>query len=85
MGEKVTVGQLRTVLHEPPSTSVLLARILRTFGEERCVALLAEALTLEHQGGLWRKDGSCKRTLGGLFLGLCREQATASEKRQIFR
>jgi len=85
MTDQLTVGQLLTVLHEPPSTGVLLARILRTFGHERCVAILAEALTLEHQGGVWRTDLSGKRTPGGVFLGLVREQATAAERRQIFR
>jgi hypothetical protein len=54
-------------------------------GEERCVLLLADALTVEHEGGLWLKDRSRKRTLGGVFLQLCREQATPAERRAMFR
>ena len=83
MRETVTVGELARVLGE--SCHVLLARCLRTLGEERCVALLAEALLIEHQGGLWLQDGSRKRTLGGVFLTLCRERATAEERQAIFR
>ena len=46
----------------------MIARALKVLGQERCIELLAEALTIEHQGGLWLKDGSGKRTLGGIFL-----------------
>jgi hypothetical protein len=42
-------------------------------------------LTIEHQGGMWLKDGSRKRTLGGVFLQLCRERNTEEEQRNIFR
>jgi hypothetical protein len=48
------------------------------------VAILAAALTIEHQGGMWLKDGSRKRTLGGIFLELCRQRSTPEEKRKIF-
>ena len=82
MGETVTASAIAKVLHE--SCHVLLARALKVLGQERCVELLAEALTIEHQGGLWLKDGSRKRTLGGVFLELCRERSTPEEKRKIF-
>jgi phosphorylated adapter RNA export protein len=83
MTDRLTVGKLAEVLHEPQH--VLFARVLKTLGEQRTVAILTEALTLEHQGGMWLKDGSRRRTLGGVFLQLCRERTTASERREIFR
>jgi hypothetical protein len=82
MHDRLTVGKLATVLRE--TEHALLARVLRTLGEERCVELLAEALLCEHTGGLWLKDGSRRRTLGGIFLQMCKERSTPAEKRQVF-
>lgn len=83
MGETVTAGAIAKVLHE--SCHIVIARALRVLGQERCVELLAAALTIEHQGGMWLKDGTRKRTLGGVFLQLVREHSTEEEKRKIFR
>jgi phosphorylated adapter RNA export protein len=83
MPERVTVEDLAAVLHEP--TRVLLARVLRTLGEHRCVAILAETLTIESNGGMLTRAGDRRRTPGGVFLELVRAQATASERRAIFR
>jgi len=83
MPERVTVADLADVLHEPKKA--LLARVLRTLGEHRCVAILTEALTIESNGGMLTRAGDRRRTLGGVFLELCRQQATAAERRQIFR
>ena len=82
MSERVTVGRLAAMLHETEHRA--LARVLKVLGEERCIMLLAEALLCEHQGGMLTKDGR-RRTLGGIFLQLCRERATGDERRQIFR
>ncbi|HEY5865311.1 MAG TPA: phosphorylated adapter RNA export RNA-binding domain-containing protein [Candidatus Tectomicrobia bacterium] len=83
MGETLTASAIAKVLHE--SCHIVIARALKVLGHERWVELLAEALTIEHQGGMLLKDGSRKRTLGGIFLQLCRERSTAEEKRAIFR
>lgn len=83
MLERVTAKALADVLHEPERW--LLIRALRTLGEARCVAILAEALTIEHTGGMLTKAGDRRRTPGGVFLELCRQQATADERRAIFR
>ena len=78
----VTARELAAVLHEPQRQ--MIARALKVLGPERCIELLADALTIEHQGGMWLKDDSRKRTLGGIFLQLCRERSTPDEKRRIF-
>lgn len=83
MGETVTAGAVARVLHE--SCHIVIARALKVLGPERCVELLTEALLVEHQGGMLLKDGSGKRTLGGVFLALCKEHSTPEEKRRIFR
>ena len=82
MSEKVTAGQIATVLREP--CHILLARALRVLGQERTITLLVDALTIESNGGMWLKDGSRRRSLGGVFLELCRQRSTAEEKRKIF-
>ena len=83
MHERVTIGQLATVLREP--CHILLARCLRTLGHERCVEILVEALTIESNGGMLTRAGGRRRSLGGVFLELCRQQATATERLAIFR
>jgi phosphorylated adapter RNA export protein len=83
MGEAVTASAIAKVLHE--SCHIVIARALKVLGQERCVELLAAALTIEHEGGLWLKDGSRRRSLGGVFLQLCRQHSTPEERRKIFR
>jgi hypothetical protein len=77
----VTARELAAVLHE--SQVQMIARVLRVLGEERVIAILADALTCEHEGGMLTKAGT-RRSMGGIFLQLCREQATREERRKIF-
>jgi phosphorylated adapter RNA export protein len=83
MGETVTASAIARVLHE--SCHIVIARALKVLGQERCVDLLVDALTIESNGGMWLKDGSRRRSLGGTFLELCRQHSTPEEKRKIFR
>jgi phosphorylated adapter RNA export protein len=78
----VTASEIARVLYE--SQRQMIARALRVLGEERCIAILADTLTCEHEGGMWLKDGSRKRSMGGIFMQLCREQATREERKRIF-
>ena len=49
----------------------IIARALKVLGQDRCVEILADVLTIESNGGLWLKDRSRRRTsLGGTFLQL---------------
>jgi phosphorylated adapter RNA export protein len=83
MREAVTAGAIARVLHE--SCYIVIARALKVLGPERCITLLVDALTIESNGGMWLKDGSRRRSPGGVFLELCRQRSTAEEKRKIFR
>ena len=60
-----------------------LARIVRTLGEERALALLARAEAVEAQGGLRLPDGS-RRTKGGVFFRLAREETSPQERARIW-
>ena len=82
--ETLTADQLATVLQEPKGKRAVLYQILQTLGQERCVALLAEALTCEHEGGMLTKDGRRKRTPGGIFFRLVKDRVTRAEHRVLF-
>ena len=57
----VTARELAAVLHE--SQVQMIARALRVLGEERVIAILADALTREHEGGMLTKEGT-RRSIG---------------------
>jgi hypothetical protein len=48
----VTARELAAVLRE--SQVYMVARVLRVLGEERVIAILADTLTCEHEGGISR-------------------------------
>ena len=54
---------------------ILIKRIVRTLGEERTRELVRHAKVVEEQGGMLVPDGSRRRTLGGVFFKLAKEQA----------
>jgi hypothetical protein len=58
--------------------------ILRVMGEERTRELVRQAKLVEEQGGMLVPDGSRRRTLGGVFLKLAKEQATPQERARIW-
>ena len=59
-------------------------RIVRTLGEERARAFLAETRALEARGGLPVPDGSRRRTPGGVFFHLVRAGVAPEERKTIF-
>ena len=60
-----------------------IARIVRTLGEERALALLARAEAVEAAGGMTLPGGT-RRTTGGVFFRLAREQMSPAERAQIW-
>ena len=60
-----------------------IARIVRTLGAERALALFEQAMAVEQQGGMVLPDGR-RRTPGGVFFRLAREQATPDERARIW-
>ncbi len=63
---------------------MLIKRIVRTLGEERTRELVRHAKVVEEQGGMMLPDGSRRRTLGGVFFKLAKEQATPEERGRIW-
>jgi len=80
--DTLTVEQLAAILQEPKVP--LLRQVLRTVGPERCAALLADTLACEASGGMLTKDGTRRRTPGGVFLQLVKERATRQERQRLF-
>ena len=80
--DAVTVDTLAEALQEPKRA--LLLKVLRTLGQDRCAAILADTLQCEEHGGMLTKDGTRRRTPGGVFFQLVKERATRQERRRLF-
>ena len=80
--DELTVEKLAEVLHEP--NVPLLRQVLRTLGFDRTVAVLTDTLTCESNGGMRTKDGTRRRTPGGVFFQLVKERTTPQERRRLF-
>ena len=63
---------------------VLILRAVQRLGASAAQALLREALAIEEQGGMWLRDGSRRRTPGGVFFILLRERAEKPDRLAIF-
>ena len=62
----------------------MLRQVLRTLGQDRCAAILADTLMSEANGGMLTKDGTRRRTPGGVFFQLVKERVTPQERRRLF-
>jgi PHAX RNA-binding domain len=77
--------QIATTLGETEPVPLMhIRRIVQTLGPERALQLLDQAVTLEAQGGLMLLDGSRRRTPGGVFFRLVREQTNPAERSRIW-
>jgi hypothetical protein len=80
--DTLTAEALAEILQEPKVP--LLRQVLRTVGQDRCAAILADTLTCEANGGMLTKDGTRRRTLGGVFFQFVKERATQQERQRLF-
>jgi len=80
--DHLTVDQLADALEEP--NRPLLQQVLRMLGSDRTTALLAETLQCEANGGMLTADGTRRRTPGGVFFQLVRQQASPKERQRLF-
>ena len=78
----LTADRLAEVLQEP--NVLLLKQVLHVLGEERCIDLLTETLTLEANGGMLTRAGDRRRTPGGVFLHLVRDRTTPKDRWRLF-
>ena len=80
--DTLTVEQLADILQEPKVP--LLRQVLRTLGQDRCAAILADTLACEASGGMRTKDGTRRKTPGGVFFQFVQERATRQERHRLF-
>src|SRR6266702_8668268 len=80
--DPLTVDTLAEVLQEP--NRPLLTQVLRTLGPDRTRAVLAATLEQEAAGGMLTTDGTRRRTPGGTFFQLVRQQARPHERQRLF-
>ena len=78
----LTAEKLAETLQEPKKS--LLAKVLRTLGQERCQTIFADTLTLESTGGLLTRAGDRRRSPGGTFFHLVRQQCSKQERARLF-
>ena len=80
--DTLTADTLAEALQEPKKA--LLAKVLRTLGQERCQAIFTEACTIEASGGMLTRAGDRRRTPGGTFFHLVRQQCSKEERARLF-
>ena len=80
--DTLTADRLAETLQEPKKS--LLAKVLRTLGQERCQAIFTEACTIEAHGGMLTSAGDRRRTPGGTFFHLVRQQCSKQERARLF-
>jgi len=80
--DELTVDTLAEVLQE--TNRPLLTQVLRMLGPDRTSTVLIETLQCEAAGGMRTKDGTRRRTPGGTFFQLVRQQARPHERRRLF-
>src|SRR3712207_1129799 len=67
---------------KPPRAQI--RQILQTIGPARTQAFVDQALEVEASGGMLLPVGSRKRTLGGVFFRLVRDQVSEADRRRIW-
>jgi Phosphorylated adapter RNA export protein, RNA-binding domain len=80
--DTLTPTTLAEILQEPEKA--LLARVLKTLGQERCAAILADTLSIEANGGMLTRAGHRRRTPGGTFFELVKQKCTSRERHRLF-
>jgi hypothetical protein len=76
-----TAQRIASALDEP--LLWLIQNVVTVLGQEQAERLLEQTLAIEAAGGMLRVAGE-RRTPGGVFLKLVKEQATADEVSRIF-
>src|SRR5215467_3534418 len=80
--DALTADILAEALQEP--NRPLLTQVLQILGHDRTVDILTETLQREANGGMLTKDGTRRRTPGGVFFQLVRERTTRHERQRLF-
>jgi phosphorylated adapter RNA export protein len=83
--DQPVIAQVMAALGETAGQAeAQIRRMVRTVGRERTLAFLAQTEEVEANGGMLLPDGSRRRTKGGVFFRLARDQVTPAQRTQIF-
>lgn len=74
--------RIATQLEEP--LLWLVQNVINVLGMERAEALLQHTLAIESEGGIFTATGDRRRTPGGVFLKLLKEEISTDEQERIF-
>ncbi len=79
-------GEIAAQLSETEEEPIRqIRRAVRILGEHRVRTVVARALDVEASGGMMRADGSQKRSLGGVFFILMRDDVGRKDFYRIFK
>lgn len=79
------VQKIAKALGETEETPLAeIERTVKVLGEEKVLATLEETLNIEAEGGMLTDDGARRRSPGGIFFKLIKNQITAKERGRIF-
>lgn len=81
---RAEAAALAVTLGEAPRVIPLLQRILHTLGSEATHAVVAQAHAIDATGGMLVPDGSRRRTLGGIFFKLVKDQCDPEARQDLF-
>lgn len=81
--ERLAAQRIAAALDEP--LVWLVENVVKELGEARADELLHETLAVEARGGVPRATGDERRTPGGVFFLLIKEQSTHEQVKRIFR
>lgn len=82
MTEQTVVDEIASALEE--SNTKLLAAVADTIGEERCRDFLRQVQEIEANGGMMVASGKRRRTPGGIFFKLIKENVSKKERKAIW-
>jgi len=77
-------GIADTLDETEPEPRRRIARVVLVLGAARAEALIARAQAIEEAGGSWVRDGSRRRTPGGVFFEVVHQSVTTDERARIF-
>lgn len=78
----MTVLEIAKQLNEP--NTELIGKIVNAIGIERVNEYLQKTLTIEAEGGMMTRDGERRRTPGGVFFYVVKDNLSKAEQKQIF-
>ena len=79
------VEKIATALEETETVPLeTIERVVELLGEDKALAILAETMQVEAEGGMLTNDGQQRRSPGGVYFKLVKLQTASKERQAIF-